>query len=216
MENIRVEKKFVLGKYQDDFLKKTLLSCGFNQIFSQRKIDSIYLDTRNFDFAKDNINGVSARKKLRFRWYNNDLKNVYLEEKRKRNFLVEKKIDKLSLPVNHPNLIQNLKEYLNDKNKVDKSFNYKFILKTRYIRSYWMSCDKKIRATIDKDLSMSSVFNLNQILNLNETILEFKFLPSNENYFRDFFTNNNLNLRSKKFSKYIQGLGLLEESGLIS
>ena len=62
------------------------MSCGFNQIFSQRKIDSIYLDTRNFDFAKDNINGVSARKKLRFRWYNNDLKNVYLEEKEKEIF----------------------------------------------------------------------------------------------------------------------------------
>ena len=40
----------------------------------------------NFDFAKDNINGVSKRKKLRFRWYNKDLNNVYFEEKKKRDF----------------------------------------------------------------------------------------------------------------------------------
>ena len=86
MNDQRIEKKFVLGKNEDDLLKKNLLINGFTKIFSSREIDSIYLDTENYDFAKDNINGVSKRKKLRFRWYNNDLSNIYFEEKKNKIF----------------------------------------------------------------------------------------------------------------------------------
>jgi len=82
MNENRVEKKFVLGKYQEDFLKKILITNGFTKYFVPREISSIYLDTLNFDFAKDNINGVSKRKKIRFRWYNEDFSNIFLEEKK--------------------------------------------------------------------------------------------------------------------------------------
>ena len=69
MDNLRIEKKFVFGKYKEDFIEKILLINGFTKLFLPRKINSIYLDTQNFDFAKDNINGISKRKKIRFRWY---------------------------------------------------------------------------------------------------------------------------------------------------
>lgn len=215
MNDQRVEKKFVLGKYGEDSLKKILLINGFTKIFSSREIDSIYLDTVNFDFAKDNINGVSKRKKLRFRWYNKDLSNIYFEEKKKQNFLVEKNINKISIPLKKINLIQNLRDYLKNFDQKYNNFNYKFVLKTNYLRSYWISDDKKIRATIDKNLNTSPIFDFSQKLNLNETILEFKFSPFNESFFRNFYFKKNLNLRSKKFSKYIQSFNLLEDSGLI-
>ena len=216
MNDQRIEKKFVLGKHEDDSLKKILLINGFTQIFSSREIDSIYLDTENYDFAKDNINGVSKRKKLRFRWYNNDLNNVYFEEKKKQNFLVEKNVNKISTSLKKINLVQNLKDYFYNMNKNYNNFNYRFVLKTNYLRSYWISDDKKIRATIDTNINVSPIFDLSQKISLNETILEFKFSPFNENSFRNFFYNRNLNLRSKKFSKYIQSFNLLEESGLIN
>ena len=92
MNENRVEKKFVLGKYQEDFLKKILITNGFTKYLVPREISSIYLDTLNFDFAKDNINGVSRRKKIRFRWYNDDYSKIYLEEKNKQNFFVKKNI----------------------------------------------------------------------------------------------------------------------------
>ena len=79
MNEKRVEKKFVFGKYKDDYLEKILLLSGFSKLYSPRNINSIYLDTVNFDFAKDNINGVSRRKKIRFRWYNDDYSKIYLE-----------------------------------------------------------------------------------------------------------------------------------------
>lgn len=216
MNENRVEKKFVLGKYQEDYLKKILIINGFTKYFVPRKISSIYLDTLNFDFAKDNINGVSKRKKIRFRWYNDDCSKIYLEEKNKQNFFVRKNISKAINFENKGNLVQNLGKYFLSLNKTYNNFNYKFVLQTNYLRSYWISNDKKIRATIDTNIKASPINNLNRKLELNDTILEFKFLPSNEKFFRNFFYLNNFNLRSKKYSKYLQSFYILEDSGLIN
>ena len=216
MNENRIEKKFVLGKYREDFLKKILILNGFTKYFIPRKISSIYLDTLNFDFAKDNINGVSRRKKIRFRWYNNDYSKIYLEEKNKQNFFVKKNISKAIDFVDKKDLVYNLKEYFLNLNKIHNNFNYQFVLQTNYLRSYWISNDKKIRATIDTNINTSPINNLNRRLELNETILELKFLPSNEKIFRNLFIQNNFNLRSKKYSKYLQSFYILEDSGLIN
>ena len=216
MNNARIEKKFVLGKSKEDYLESILIRSGFNRIFKPRYINSIYLDTVNFDFVKDNINGVSQRKKIRFRWYNNDLNNISLEEKNKNNFSVNKIISKVDIPSNSKNLISNLKSYFYDLKKNCLSKNYLFILKTNYFRSYWLSPDKKIRATIDINLNASPINNPVNKLTLNDTILEFKFLSKEEENFRNLFHIKKINLRSKKYSKYLQSFHLLEESGLIS
>ncbi len=216
MNENRVEKKFVLGKYKEDFLKKILILNGFTKYFIPRKISSIYLDTLNFDFAKDNINGVSRRKKIRFRWYNNDYSKIYLEEKNKQNFFVKKNISKAINFVSKKDLVYNLKEYFLNLKKIHNNFNYQFVLQTNYLRSYWISNDKKIRATIDTNINTSPINNLNQRLELNETILELKFSPSNEKFFRNLFIQNDFNLRSKKYSKYLQSFYILEDSGLIN
>ena len=96
MDNERIEKKFVLGKLKEDFFKKFLLLNGFIKQFQNRSITSIYLDTNNYNLAKDNINGVSERKKIRFRWYNNNLNEIFFEEKNKKNFCVWKRWKKLN------------------------------------------------------------------------------------------------------------------------
>ena len=215
MNVIRIEKKFVFGKYKQDYLEKILLLNGFVKLYSPRQISSIYLDTLNFDFAKDNINGVSKRKKIRFRWYNEDFSNIFLEEKNKQNFLKNKIVSETISVKSKNRLVQSLQEYFLALKKEYNNFNYKFVLKTNYLRSYWISNDKKIRATIDTNLKASPINNLDRYLDLNETILEFKFLPIHESVFRYLFFQNNLNLRSKKYSKYLQSFNLLENSGLI-
>ena len=215
MNENRIEKKFVLGKYEENFIKKILIINGFKKSFPSRYISSIYLDTLNFDFAKDNINGVGKRKKIRFRWYNEDYKNIFLEEKNKQNFVVKKNIYQLKNFKLEGNFVQNLKNYFFLDNKKYKDFNYRFVLKTNYLRSYWISENKKIRATIDTNISTSPINDLFRKLNLSETILEFKFSQNNETFFRNFFYKKNLNLRSKKYSKYLQSFNLLEDSNLI-
>ena len=216
MNNSRIEKKFILGKYEEDFVQKILLRSGFKKLFAPRKVSSIYLDTINYNFVKDNINGVSKRKKIRFRWYNDDYTNIYLEEKNKQNFLVKKKFRKVFKFDKNINFIENLKSYFLSLKRFNKNYNFKFILKTSYRRTYWISNDKKIRATIDSNIIASPINDLNRNLNLNETILEFKFSPISEKNFRNLFHNYNLNLRSKKYSKYLQSFLLLDDAGLIN
>ena len=215
MNNLRIEKKFIFGKKKEDSLKKLLIINGFTQLYKPRKISSIYLDTLNFDFAKDNINGVSKRKKIRFRWYDDDLKNIFLEEKNKQNFQVIKNVNKILTKINEKSIIKDLKEYFYSPKSGFNSLNYKFILKISYLRSYWISNNKKFRATIDHDLKINPINNLFFNLDLNETILEFKFSQKHESSFREFNHKNNLQIRSNKFSKYIQSFFLLESSGLI-
>ena len=79
-------KKFVLGKFKDDFLKKFLLINGFTKHYPDRKISSIYLDTNNYDFARDNINGVSERKKLDFDGTMTIQKESFLKKKIRKIF----------------------------------------------------------------------------------------------------------------------------------
>ena len=217
MNNLRIEKKFIFGKYQNDFVEKLLLINNFSKIYPDREISSVYLDTLNFDSAKDNINGVNERKKIRIRWYNNDLEKIYLEEKNKRNFYVWKNILKMNISTDKNSLIDDLKKNFNMLNNTSNSnHNCNFILKTNYKRNYWISDNKKIRATIDTEINASPVKNMTNIIELPETILEFKFSPSSETSFRDFLSQKNLNIRSKKYSKYIQSFIALEESGLIN
>ena len=82
--DLRIERKFVLGKYRETELESILKLNGFKLLHPRRKIESIYLDTVNYDFAKDNINGISKRKKIRFRWYNNNTEEIFLEKKIKK------------------------------------------------------------------------------------------------------------------------------------
>ena len=87
------------------------------------------------------------------------------------------------------------------------------VLKTNYKRSYWISSDKKIRATIDININASNLSNPISKINLSDTILEFKFAPINERKFRTFFVENFKHLRSQKYSKYVRSFIALEEAG---
>jgi len=215
MNDTRIEKKFIFGKYQNDFVEKLLLINNFSKVYPDREISSIYLDTLNFNFAKDNINGVSERKKIRIRWYNNDLKRIYLEEKNKRNFYVWKNVSKMNIFTNKNNLISDLKKNIFDPKNITTN-NYNFVLQTNYKRNYWLSNNGKIRATIDTEINTSPAYDLTRVIELPETILEFKFSPNSEAFFRDFLSQKGLNIRSKKYSKYLQSFITLEESGLIN
>ena len=216
MNQSRIEKKFIFPNQASDLVKKILLGNNFKKLYSDRYITSIYIDNLNFDSAKDNINGVNERKKFRVRWYDDDLNKIYFEQKNKNNFFVWKIIKKLELDINKKNLINKIYELLSNNNKyIDTNYNYKMVLKINYKRSYFISDQGEFRATIDTEINTSPVLDFNKVIRLPETILEFKFSKNSESYFRDFFSLRGLNIRSKKYSKYIQSFIAIEESGFI-
>ncbi len=215
LENTRIEKKFISEKYKKDFFERILVINNFRKIFPDREISSIYVDTLDYNFAKDNINGVSERKKIRFRWYNDNLEKIFLEIKNKRNFNVWKNIKKISSSKDKKNLLENLKNFLqNSKIENINNFNFQFVLKTNYKRSYWLSSNNKIRATIDIDINASSLNNFTKPIYLGDTVLEFKFNPQHEEYFRNFLSNRFDYLRAQKYSKYVRSFIELENSGI--
>jgi len=213
----RIERKFTVGKYNKDFFEKFLKFHSFHKPYADREVSSVYFDTYNYDFLRANIDGIGIRKKIRIRWYNNDFKTFSLEEKIKNNFLVSKKIKKINFLFSENKFKESLKQYY--KSEKDKSFkesNFQIVLKTNYKRSYWLSSDKKIRATIDTNLVTSPYNYLDRVVNLPETILEFKYLPKYENYFRNFYKNIKSGLRVVKYSKYVKSFFELNNSGLIN
>ena len=79
----RLEKKFVYDQ-GDLSYNLFILNSMFKKKYVQRKINSIYFDTRSYHDVWDNINGVGKRKKLRIRWYNNiENSDVFFEEKKR-------------------------------------------------------------------------------------------------------------------------------------
>ena len=216
MNESRIEKKFIFPNQASDLVKKILLGNNFKRLYPDRYITSIYIDNLNFDSAKDNINGINERKKLRVRWYDNDFNKIYFEQKNKNNFFVWKSIKELNLDIDKKNLLNKIYELLSVNNKyIDTNYNYKMVLKINYKRSYFISDQGEFRATIDTEINTSPVLDFNKVIRLPETILEFKFSKNSESYFRDFFSLRGLNIRSKKYSKYIQSFIALEESGFI-
>ena len=212
----RIERKFIIGLINNDFFEKILKLNCFHNPFKNRTVNSIYFDTNDYSFLRANIDGVSFRKKIRVRWYNNDLNNFFFEEKVKRNFLVSKKIEKINFLFNLKSFQVSLDKYLNS--EINNNFidsNYKIVLKTNYKRSYWLSNDKKIRATIDTKLKTSPGYDLGKNIYLSDSILEFKYLPKYENYFRNFFKEIESGLRAVKYSKYVRSFFELNSSGLI-
>ena len=212
----RVERKFTLGINNSDFFKKILVSNCFHKPHIDREVSSVYLDTYEYNFFKDNIDGIGHRKKIRIIWYNNNLEKIFLEEKIKNNFLVLKKTNPININYSK-NLKKDLINFLkkND-NKLFKNSNFQIVLKTNYKRSYWLSNDKKIRATIDTNLNTSSFKYFGNLIYLPETVLEFKYMPENEIYFRNFFNNIKSGLRFVKYSKYVKSFLELNNSGLLS
>ena len=81
--DLRIERKFSFGKNKEDELIKFLLLNNFKPKFERRVVNSIYLDTPNYNHVLDNINGVNEREKLRIRWYNDDYNNFSFENKKK-------------------------------------------------------------------------------------------------------------------------------------
>ena len=219
--NLRYERKFVLNSFQRNYLIHQIKSSKlrFFEHHQQRFVNSIYLDTDNFNSYKQNIDGLQFREKYRIRWYGEFLNNgnIFLEIKKKKNDLGKKIIIPLKKELN-----LNKKENFNIQrisNILDKSNipqNLKIKLKTlkpklfiRYRRAYFVSKVYPIRITLDDMINYKKIVNnliFSKIFN-NENkklIVELKYpekLNQQEfNYFLD------LPMRLSRNSKYVEGI----------
>ena len=217
MTESRIEKKFVFLD-GDNSYRYFLISGMFKEIYIERIVNSIYLDNENFKNVWDNINGFSQRSKYRVRWYN-DLKNskVFLEEKNKLNQTTFKKKSEIGPFKNEKDLMIFLNSNEFQKKYLFKyKYNLKNVLKVSYKRSYFIDPKRKIRVTLDQNITVNKKYiNNNFGISLDKNIIELKYDVTDSNYCNQLILNSRLDNRNKKYSKYVQSFVEMNDSGFI-
>lgn len=211
----QINQKYIVEKFLT--VVKTLKSQH-----PTRKINSIYFDNLDMQIARDNINGLSKRCKLRLRYYINKTEsNCSLEIKKKINKFGYKNIIKTNTKINKINL--NDVFSLNSKwqkDLINDEYTQKYILedfitpqiKVSYIREYYIS--ENIRITHDKNIEFRPInldkVNTSRFVKDNINVLEIKF-----DYEKQTEANNlidKLPIKPKRFSKYLRGLSYFNSS----
>lgn len=224
--SLRYERKFVtdrMSRHEVESIIK-LHPAMFSEIYHQRFVNNIYLDTHSLASYFDNEDGVSERVKTRIRWYGGLFGQVtkpVLELKTKKGFLggkLRSPLQPFSLDHNCSlGLLQDvfaqsglpglLREQL-------KSMG--FTLLNRYSRKYFESADHKFRITIDFDLEYFRIddsrnYFTERLSDRDKVILELKYNQEDDDRAR--YVTNHLPFRLTKSSKYAMGIQTLHRLG---
>lgn len=207
----RYERKWIYRSNDHLTLIHSLIRSNlfFNKQYPNRRVNSIYFDDINHSSIRQNLDGISEKKKIRVRWYGaqNQLVNPVLEIKNKKGLETKKETYKISEldGLKFPDF-KNLDLIKNTVNSQKKSKNTILpILTTNYDRQYFVSNNGKIRATIDYNLKSIHLKNPSQIeivKNFSSTcILEVKYPTNLDKYVR--LNLREITLRLSKNSKFI-------------
>ena len=219
---MRYEKKFRVTIAQNPLLAKLLRKFNFTIQYPDRNILSIYYDTLDFHLYKDSTEGVSKRKKIRLRFYNEVFNKINLEKKIKIGDLGFKIIDTLnnnrSLKEFYPRKIHSINESGTSKILIpDNIENVYFpVTSVNYFRKYYISKDEKIRLTLDSKITYARVVRNNNIfLSINHIpekldVIELKFEEVN-NFNKEILNSftSFLNINLVRNSKYCNSIDYL-------
>ena len=163
---------------------------GFRSPYPPRWVNNIYFDSFQLFAYEENLSGVSARSKVRLRWYGRTARpdSCVLEIKRKRSLLGWK----LNYPIasiacdegSWRELLHRLRGQLAEPARLWLDANPQPVLINRYYRRYFVSLDGKVRLTLDDqqsvfDQRLTTRPNLTRSSNLPDTVVvEFKFAPA--------------------------------------
>jgi len=178
---------------------------SFVQEFPDRQVNNIYLDDPGLRFFHENIAGVSERKKYRIRWYGDrftDMVQPVLEIKIKENQLGTKKSVKIQ-PFSIDEIKDNV-EYLIRSDLIPPQLTA--VSSNSYLRSYYISIDKRFRITIDRILTFGTFLYDMGIPKLatEEIVIELKYdfeQESEADHIRQY-----LPFQRTRFSKYVYGI----------
>lgn len=212
----RYELKFTVSPFYLNELHIWVHShkLAFKSAYPNRSINNIYFDTPNYDFYNDNKDGVSDRKKVRYRWYGNCYKNINgrLELKLRKNNLGTKRY--CSIPV-IPNIVEinynHLVGICSASLKTQEHF-FSHLVPTvinKYTRSYFSSRDNEFRITVDSSIySYSQKGHLKPNLSIDpshfkQVVVEIKTIAKNRETLSKLISK--LPFRISRNSKYVNG-----------
>jgi hypothetical protein len=214
--NNRYEIKFVLNELEYSEACYFLKFINSFKPYPSRRVNSLYFDTYDYSSIKDNISGISNRKKIRLRWYN-EFEKPSLEIKNKFSRVGNKKthkIDFIEKQIFKNSTSNELSKLIFKNSKIKESLienTFVPTLKVSYIREYFET-KKGIRITIDKEIKFSQVLpnkpiNFFKEIKSGNRVMELKFPIELKPYVNDLIRN--LNLTPKRNSKYLLGMSKL-------
>jgi len=190
---------FLVAIYRSSFM--------FNESYNSRNVNTIYFDDTSYSSISENLDGVSHKKKYRLRWYGNCniISKPQLEVKSK-NGLISKKETfpiEISKDINFDyDGLEKISDIFSKKIKINKILFP--VLSTHYLRHYFVSSNKYIRATLDTNLKsyqLSGYQNLSFKKDFKNSIFEIKYNKNYDNYVKK--NLRNISLRISKSSKYV-------------
>ena len=217
--NSRYEIKFIAYDHQYALLQNWIKLHGLNfyREYKPRLVNNIYFDSFDLNSYKSNIHGDSSRIKLRYRWYDNFKKENLgkFEIKFKRNLYGwKKKFDVSDFAISDKITWKMIIKLIN--NNLPKKYQYYFKensipqIINQYHRDYYISNDKKIRVTVDKDHYVfdqrhyESPNLKKKTLTQRFLVMEFKFNRNSVNEISNLIKG--VPIRSSRNSKYVNSI----------
>jgi SPX domain protein involved in polyphosphate accumulation len=213
----RYERKFLVNRLSREEVESIvrLHPAIFREIFHQRFVNNIYLDSCKLINYYDNIEGQRRRKKARIRWYDNlfgEITKPVLEIKVK-NGELGRKISRVLEPFEISQGIDLTSVCSLNQDILHSSLpgigSLVPTLLNRYSRKYFISNDGLYRITVDSDQSFSRIYgrgsaSKNHVKDHKSVVLEVKY--SREQDMNAHTITSRFPFRMTKNSKYISGM----------
>lgn len=193
--SFRKEIKLILNRRNSLDFKKMIIERGAVEIYSKRKISSLYFDNPKKQSHVDSEEGTLPRKKIRVRTYPNDENIRYYLEK------------KISSPEGKYKSSKRISDKYYNKMIVQGFFDKMYgilkpLLHVEYLREYYKL--KNFRITIDEKICYK-IFKKKIVKKDSNSIAEIKFTnKENEDKIINSFTN-----KITRFSKYSNGINFM-------
>lgn len=167
----RYERKFLIEDLSQEQVESIIKihPALFNEIYYERYINNIYLDSPNMKSYLDNVDGISERLKTRIRWYGDMqgfIQNPTLEFKIKSSYCIKKNsytLEKFSIDDKlSSQIIKEVFENSNIPGNVKAEIlSLTPVVMNRYLRKYFLSACGSFRLTIDSSMDFYKFNQLN-------------------------------------------------------
>ncbi len=159
--DLRYEIKMVCEEWAHDWVVAALRTsrAGVRVLYPPRRVQSVYLDTPLGRSLEENLAGISSRRKMRFRWYGDEVTRVLgrLEIKKRDNMLGSKEILDIVKPISVRD-VDRVAFVASLGDQADREWRYRLhaglepVQWISYVREYFTTADGRVRVTIDHEL----------------------------------------------------------------
>jgi hypothetical protein len=181
----RYEIKFVARNTEIHRMANWLQSHaeGFSKAYPDRRVNNVYFDSPDLHSYLANLAGISDRAKIRYRWYGESRTPTpgNFEFKYRKNALGWKETHPIGDAPYEPDnrwtdIRSRILAQIPATARIWPSIYSTAVLVNRYDRRYYISADRNVRVTIDRDIGVwdqrrSTHLNLNKSTPLPEAII---------------------------------------------